>query len=143
MKRLNKVGARFGELPYIQAMTDVTGFGLLGHLSEMCEASNTSAVVELAATPVIDRPVLDYYLDHKCVPGGTNRNWDSYGHKIAGAEEPLVRHLLADPQTSGGLLVAVHPDHIGDFMAVAAEEGFQLQPFGMMTERQAALITVV
>lgn len=143
MKRLNKVGARFGELPYIQAMTDVTGFGLLGHLSEMCEASNTSAVVELAATPVIDRPVLDYYLDHKCVPGGTNRNWDSYGHKIAGAEEPLVRHLLADPQTSGGLLVAVHPDHVSDFMAVAAGEGFQLQPFGMMTERQAAMITVV
>ncbi|MFM8487037.1 MAG: AIR synthase-related protein, partial [Bacteroidota bacterium] len=120
-----------------------TGFGLLGHLSEMCEASNTSAVVELAKAPTIDRTVLAYYLGLKCVPGGTNRNWDSYGHKIAGAEEPVVRHLLADPQTSGGLLVAVHPDHIADFQAVAASEGFQLEPFGMMTERQAALVTVV
>lgn len=143
MKQLNKAGAKFGELPYIQAMTDVTGFGLLGHLSEMCEASNTSAVVELAKAPTIDRTVLDYYLGLKCVPGGTNRNWDSYGHKIAGAEEAVVRHLLADPQTSGGLLVAVHPDHIADFQAVAASEGFQLEPFGMMTERQAALVTVV
>lgn len=143
MKQLNKAGAKFGELTCVQAMTDVTGFGLLGHLSEMCEASNTSAVVELAAVPVIDRTILDYYLGHKCVPGGTNRNWDSYGHKIAGAEEPAARHLLADPQTSGGLLVAVHPDHVADFQAAAAAEGFGLQPFGMMTERQAALVTVV
>ena len=143
MKQLNKAGAKFGELPYIQAMTDVTGFGLLGHLSEMCEASDTSAVVELAAAPTIDRAILDYYLGHKCVPGGTNRNWDSYGHKIAGAADPIVRHLLADPQTSGGLLVAVHPDYVGEFQTVAAAEGFQLQPFGIMTERQAALVTVV
>lgn len=143
MKRLNKSGELFGQLPYVQAMTDVTGFGLLGHLSEMCEASNTTAVVHFDKVPTISREILDHYLALKCVPGGTNRNWDSYGHKIAGASEPLVRHLLADPQTSGGLLVAVDPSHEADFLSVAKTAGFQLESFGFMMERQDMLVTVV
>ena len=142
MKRLNKAGERFGALPFVQAMTDVTGFGLLGHLVEMCEASNTSAIVEFAKTPVFPPDVLDYYLENKCIPGGTNRNWDSYGEKVAGAEGKK-RHLLADPQTSGGLLVAVAPGHEAEFESAAAEAGFQLQPFGFMTERQDVTVTVV
>ncbi|MFN0014854.1 MAG: selenide, water dikinase SelD [Saprospiraceae bacterium] len=142
MKTLNKVGARFGQLPYVQAMTDVTGFGLLGHLSEMCEASHASAVVEFSKVPTIDRAVLDYYLEKKCVPGGTNRNWDSYGHKIAGVSD-LQRSILADPQTSGGLLVAVAPGHEADFQKVAIEEGFDLRPLGFLIEKQAVLVTVV
>jgi selenide, water dikinase len=143
MKMLNKAGERFGKLPYVQAMTDVTGFGLLGHLSEMCEASNTSAIVHFGHVPTIDRTILDYYLDNKCVPGGTNRNWESYGHKIAGAEEPVKRNILADPQTSGGLLVAVRAGFEAAFQAVAAEEGFSLEPFGFMIARQEILVTVV
>lgn len=143
MKKLNKVGERFGQLPYIQAMTDVTGFGLLGHLSEMCEASDASAIVHFDKVPTISRDILDYYLENKCVPGGTNRNWDSYGHKVAGAEEPVRRHILADPQTSGGLMVAVEAGHEAEFRAVAAAEGFSLEPFGFITERQEILITVV
>ncbi len=142
MKKLNKVGARFGTLPYIQAMTDVTGFGLLGHLSEMCEASKTSAVVHFEQVPTIDRSILDFYLDHKCVPGGTIRNWDSYGHKIAGVDDHK-RNILADPQTSGGLLVAVKAGHEADFQAFAAAEGFDLTPFGFMIEGQEVVITVV
>ncbi|MBL7798454.1 MAG: selenide, water dikinase SelD [Saprospiraceae bacterium] len=142
MKTLNKAGARFGQLPYVQAMTDVTGFGLLGHLSEMCEASQASAVVQFDQVPTIDRAILDYYLDKKCVPGGTNRNWDSYGHKIAGVTE-RQRHILADPQTSGGLLVAVAPGHEADFRAVAAEAGFDLEPLGFLIEQQAVAVTVV
>lgn len=142
MKKLNRVGERFGQLPYVQAMTDVTGFGLLGHLSEMCEASNASAMVHAAQVPVISADILNYYLDKKCIPGGTLRNWDSYGHKVAGTEE-RQRHILADPQTSGGLLVAVAPGHEADFQAVAAQEGFDLKPFGFLTDRQEALITVV
>jgi len=142
MKTLNKAGARFGQLPYVQAMTDVTGFGLLGHLSEMCEASNASAVVQFGQVPTIDRAILDYYLDQKCVPGGTNRNWDSYGHKIADPTE-RQRHILADPQTSGGLLVAVAPGFEADFEQVAREEGFDLKPLGFLIEKQAVLVTVV
>lgn len=142
MKKLNKVGARFGTLPYIQAMTDVTGFGLLGHLSEMCEASKTSAIVHFEKVPIIDREMLDFYLEHKCVPGGTIRNWDSYGHKIAGIDD-YKRNLLADPQTSGGLLVAVAPGYEADFQVFAAAEGFNLQPLGFMIEGQEMLVTVV
>lgn len=142
MKTLNKAGARFGQLPYVQAMTDVTGFGLLGHLSEMCEASQASAVLQFDQVPTIDRAILDYYLDKKCVPGGTNRNWDSYGHKIAGVTE-RQRHILADPQTSGGLLVAVAPGYEADFQQVAREEGFGLKPLGFLIEQQAVAVTVV
>jgi selenide,water dikinase len=142
MKTLNKVGARFGQLPYIQAMTDVTGFGLLGHLSEMCEASQTSAVVQFDKVPILDKAMLDHYLELQCVPGGTNRNWDSYGHKIAGADE-YKRKFLADPQTSGGLLVAVDPDHVEYFIQEAKQAGFSLESFGFMIDQQQVLITVV
>lgn len=143
MKKLNKPGERFGKLDYVQAMTDVTGFGLLGHLSEMCEASDTSAIVQFEQVPVIDRAILDYYLEQKCVPGGTNRNWDSYGHKIAGADPGVKRNILADPQTSGGLLVAVAPGFEAAFQQAAKEAGCEVMPFGFMTARQEVLITVV
>jgi selenide,water dikinase len=142
MKTLNKAGMRFGQLAYVKAMTDVTGFGLLGHLSEMCEASDASAVVHFEKVPTIDRGILDYYLERKCVPGGTLRNWDSYGHKIAGADD-YKRNILADPQTSGGLLVAVEPGMEASFRKEAAGEGFVLEPFGFFIEKQDVLITVV
>ncbi len=79
MVKLNKLGAVLGKLPYVKALTDVTGFGLLGHLSEMCEGSGLQAVVEFDRVPRI--AVLDAYLAQKSIPGGTRRNWDSYGHK--------------------------------------------------------------
>lgn len=142
MKKLNKVGERFGQLPFVQAMTDVTGFGLLGHLSEMCEASHASAIIHADLVPTIPSDILNYYLEKKCIPGGTPRNWDSYGHKIAGITEHQ-RNLLADPQTSGGLLVAVAPGHESDFQEAAAQEGFELKPFGFLIERQEVLITVL
>ncbi len=142
MKKLNKAGERFGLFSFVKAMTDVTGFGLLGHLSEMCEASDASAVVHFDEVPVIDRAILDFYLEQKCVPGGTTRNWDSYGHKIAGADD-YKRKILADPQTSGGLLVAVELGFEAEFQKIAAEEGFDLKPFGFFIERQDVLITVL
>lgn len=142
MKRLNKPGERFGELEYVQAMTDVTGFGLLGHLSEMCEASDASAKVFFDKAPFIDLDILDYYLDKKCVPGGTLRNWDSYGHKVAPLDDRR-RNLLADPQTSGGLLVAVDPAFTADFEKVALEMGMSLLPFGEIVAPQGALVDVI
>ena len=119
-----------------------TGFGLLGHLSEMCEASQTSAIVHFDQVPTIDRDILDFYLGNKCVPGGTVRNWDSYGHKVAGADV-LRQHILADPQTSGGLLVAIEAGCETAFQEVAAAEGFRLKPFGFMIEKQDIAITIV
>lgn len=132
MLRLNRAGAAFGGLSYVQAMTDVTGFGLMGHLIEMCEASGTSARIEWANVPVLDAEAIEYYLYQRCVPGGTNRNFDSYGHKIAPLTE-TQRNIMCDPQTSGGLLLAVEVERVQDFQKIAANLGLgELQPIGEM-----------
>lgn len=106
MSMLNKAGEALGHIPEVKAMTDVTGFGLLGHLSEMCEGSGLQAVIEFDKIPKIAS--VYEYLDMGCIPGGTNRNWASYGHKIAPVSD-RQKYILADPQTSGGLLIAVEP----------------------------------
>jgi selenide,water dikinase len=104
MVELNKLGETFGQWSSVKAMTDVTGFGLLGHLAEMCEGSGVSAVLDFGKVPVIGS--VPHYLEQGCIPGGTVRNWNSYGSKI-GRLTDGQRNILADPQTSGGLLVAV------------------------------------
>ncbi|RYY57883.1 MAG: selenide, water dikinase SelD [Chitinophagaceae bacterium] len=132
MTTLNSLGEQFGRLPYVKAMTDVTGFGLLGHLSEMCEGSGLSAEIDTQAVPVIAG--LDAYLDQGCFPGGTNRNWNSYGHKI-NAISKRQRYILADPQTSGGLLVAVEEDAVSQFELLLRTAGLPAaccQPFGQL-----------
>ena len=118
MVTLNKLGASFGQIKGVRAMTDVTGFGLLGHLLEMCEGSGLSAEIEYDKVPVIAS--LHHYLRQGCRPGGTQRNWASYGHKVSEISDDQ-RHILADPQTSGGLLVAVEEQDCATF------EGFLLQ----------------
>lgn len=141
MTTLNKVGEIFGRQDYIHAMTDVTGFGLLGHLAEMCAASNTTAEIDFAQVPLLDPAALDYYLSESCIPGGTNRNWDSYGHRI-GQLTDRQKYLLADPQTSGGLLVAVDPDRANDFRALVREQGMDLPFIGRMGAQRGVLVEV-
>jgi selenide,water dikinase len=135
MVRLNQAGAAFGKLSFVQAMTDVTGFGLLGHLIEMCEASGLSAALSFSKVPLFDREIIQHYLAEGCVPGGTLRNWDSYGHKVAPLEIS-ARHILCDPQTSGGLLVAVEPGKEKDFLDAAGTLGFILEPFGQLVPQK-------
>ena len=108
LQQLNKVGEELGAFKNVHAMTDVTGFGLLGHLVEMCEGSGTSAEINYKDVPVIS--AAKEYLLQKSIPGGTKRNWDSYGNKIAFTDSSLQSesmNILADPQTNGGLLIAV------------------------------------
>lgn len=131
MLQSNKPGAFFGKLPYVKAMTDVTGFGLLGHLLEMCQASGTRAVIDFSKAPTFDREMLYHYLDQKCIPGGTHRNWESYGECIGPMEE-IQRYILTDPQTSGGLLVAVEEDFCGEFLTETRKIGLELESFGWM-----------
>lgn len=141
MKRLNKIGAVLGNLDYVEAMTDVTGFGLLGHLSEMCEASQLSAMIHLDKVPLLDKEAIDFYLNEKSIPGGTHRNFDSYGHKIS----PLTTYqkaILCDPQTSGGLLVAVKKERIEDFKNTMNQQGLNLEEIGYFTEKKEILIEV-
>ena len=127
MCQLNRAGADFGALASVTAMTDVTGFGLLGHLTEICEGSAVQAVIDYQAVPKLAH--VETYLELGCSPGGAQRNFDSYGHKLASMTD-TQRSILCDPQTSGGLLVAVTPEGETEFLAVAEELGFQLNPIG-------------
>jgi selenide,water dikinase len=133
MCELNKVGYEFGKLPYIKSMTDVTGFGLLGHLLEICEGSGVNGVIDYEAVPKFEG--VEKYIAMGSIPGGTHRNWDSYGDKIAEMPDD-IRFLLCDPQTSGGLLVAVEDDHIEEFLIEAEKNGYpNLEAIGMLRER--------
>lgn len=140
MCTLNKPGARFGKLAGVAAMTDVTGFGLLGHLVEMADGAGLTAQLDYAAVPRL--PGVDYYLAEGCVPGGTLRNFDSYGEKIAPISEEQC-NLLCDPQTSGGLLIAVSAEGEAEFLAVAAELGLNLAPIGQLGARQRYAVEVL
>ncbi|MGB3179946.1 MAG: selenide, water dikinase SelD [Cyclobacteriaceae bacterium] len=139
MVTLNSIGSKLGTKPYVQALTDVTGFGLLGHLSEVCRAAGVSATLYADKVPLL--PNLDYYLEQKAIPGGTTRNWQSYGKDIADLTDSQ-KILFCDPQTSGGLLIAVDPDHIGTFREFMKGEGFNLQQIGELTEQQEKLVYV-
>jgi selenide,water dikinase len=139
MAKLNSFGATLGKLPYVKALTDVTGFGLLGHLTEMAEGSGLSAVINFDEVPKLS--VVEEYLAQKSFPGGTVRNWDSYGHKISDLSE-TQRYVLADPQTSGGLLIAVEPNSTVEFERVAQENGFTLQSFGELVPQRDKVVYV-
>ncbi|MBL7924408.1 MAG: selenide, water dikinase SelD [Bacteroidia bacterium] len=104
MSSLNRIGERLGEMAGVHAVTDVTGFGLFGHLLEMTSGSGLAVQLDLKAIPEI--PGLNPYLEQHTIPAITYRNWNSYGHLISetGARE---LQLCCDPQTSGGLLIAV------------------------------------
>lgn len=140
MCTLNRPGSRFGKLTGVRAMTDVTGFGLLGHLVEMAEGAQLTAQLDFAAVPRL--PGVDYYLAEGCIPGGTLRNFDSYGDRVAPISDEQ-RNLLCDPQTSGGLLVAVAPEGEQEFLAMAAELGLQLAPIGRLVERRDHAVEVL
>jgi selenide,water dikinase len=141
MVTLNKLGEIFGQMDGVKAMTDVTGFGLLGHLAEMCEGSGLSAKIEFDKVPLISS--LPYYLNQHCFPGGTHRNWSSYGHKVS----PLTdeqKYILADPQTSGGLLVAVSEESTAGFEEALKDMGHNFSSFGWLKPQDSGpLITVV
>jgi selenide,water dikinase len=140
MTRLNKLGELFGQMAGVKAMTDVTGFGLLGHLSEMCEGSGLSAVIEFDKVPIIES--IPYYLDQRCIPGGTQRNLASYGHKV-GPLTDSQKYILADPQTSGGLLVAVSEESTTEFERRLQEQGHLLRSLGyLQPQTDGPLITV-
>ena len=114
-------------------MTDVTGFGLLGHLIEMCDGSGLAANLHVQNVPMI--PEWKEYAELQAIPGGTVRNFDSYGHKVEGLDE-LHRNILCDPQTSGGLLIAVDKDDVSGFFNLMEKYEFSNKPVGNMVPRQ-------
>jgi selenide,water dikinase len=140
MMQLNKIGEDCAKIGGVHAMTDVTGFGLIGHLHEMCEGSGLSAVVHFDLLPRIAE--LPEYIEQKCFPGGTFRNWASYGAQVWLANE-AYKTLVCDPQTSGGLLLAVAPDGVVAVEALLKENGIEAVQFGELTARSEMIITVI
>ncbi len=149
MMQLNKVGEALGKMKGVTAMTDVTGFGLLGHLAEMAEGSNLSAVIpDMALVPLINND-LEFYIHQQSVPGGTHRNWDSYGHKISisdsfAEKSEMVKCILADPQTSGGLLIAVDSAAMKEVELVLKEYKLEkhLIPIGYFKQKEELAVSV-
>ncbi len=143
MMKLNKIGADLGKIAAVKALTDVTGFGLLGHLREMCEGSGLSAQIDFEAVPQL--PFIAEYLAQKSYPGGTVRNWNSYGHLIHFENEADAlhqRYILADPQTSGGLLIAIEPSGEKELQAVFKKHELDLRPIGKLLPKNEKLIVV-
>lgn len=140
MMQLNKIGELLGKMENVHAMTDVTGFGLLGHLVEMAEGSRLSAEIYFDRIPVIANAIKTY-VGNNCIPGGTTRNWDSYGEKISSVTS-FQKALLADPQTNGGLLIAVDPGEISKVENLFAQQGLNrfINPIGKIIAKEEKVI---
>ena len=134
MCTLNKAGVDLALLNGISAITDVTGFGLLGHLLEVCEGSQVQATLWTDKLPLL--PYVIEYRDQGCIPGGTQRNFASYGHKAVAMTEDQ-KSILCDPQTSGGLLVAVDDSVEEAFHQVMLRFGLVLEPIGELRAKGA------
>jgi selenide, water dikinase len=134
MTELNTLGAELGALPYVKALTDVTGFGLLGHLIEVCEGSGVSAEIQYGKIPLLRN--LSAYTSKFIYPDNTMRNWQSYEKKVSGigAESLLT---LCDPQTSGGLLICVDAVHADEF-----ESRFGLTSFGKLVRGKDVTVEI-
>ena len=145
MVQLNKIGEALGKINGVTAMTDVTGFGLLGHLIEMAEGSNCSAEINYSALPIADG--VKEYLSQRIVPDATYRNWNSYSNKTSfekGVNVMEAFNLLPDPQTNGGLLIAVDIDAVEEVKKLLRESGLEnfAEPIGKFTVAAEKIITV-
>ena len=144
MMHLNKVGAALGQIQGVHAMTDVTGFGLAGHGLEMARATGVELVVDGSALPTLDRRALEGYHASGCVPGGTRRNFASYGQDLILEDtSEFVRDLVCDPQTSGGLLVSVAQEAAKDVEAVLMADGGKATPIGRVVAGSSGHLRVV
>ena len=122
--QLNTPGIAFGKMPAVHALTDVTGFGLIGHLLEICRASSAGATIEFARVPT--HPGALDLARQGIVTGASARNWGGCADAVdlTRIDAEAERALLTDPQTSGGLLVACAPDAVDAVLAIFRDEGF-------------------
>ena len=145
MLKDNRVGARLGELAQVHAMTDITGFGLLGHAHEMALGARAEIALNSGDVPLLGGGALWDYVRQGAVPGGSNRNWDSYGHQVRGldgAQHDLKRAIMCDPQTAGGLLVSVAPAGLESIESILTEAGNAYSIIGRVRQGTAGQVTV-
>ncbi len=139
MTQPNKFGEILSTFEEVTAMTDVTGFGLLGHLSEMILPQKLTAVIDFKAIPTFGN--LSQYIEQGSIPGGTERNYQGALHHVTS----LTLHqkaILCDPQTSGGLLFAVNPSGLENVKAAAEKSNTPLYIIGRITEKAETAIVV-
>ena len=142
---LNKIGEALGKIEGVRAMTDVTGFGLLGHLIEMAEGSGLGAELNYSSIKKIEG--VDEYLKQRTIPDATFRNWNSYSNKVQfekGVNVMEAFNLLPDPQTNGGLLIAVSENAVNEVKEILKAGGLAAyaQPVGRLTEPREKIICV-
>ncbi|AQV94176.1 selenide, water dikinase SelD [Cupriavidus necator] len=138
--RLNTPGRLLADVPGVHALTDVTGFGLLGHLLELCRGAGIGARLDLERIPLLPR--VESLAAAGLVTGASGRNWASYGSEVdlSASVSPTLQALLTDPQTSGGLLVSCAPDAVDGILDIFRREGFhQAALIGEMTEGPARI----
>ena len=141
MVQLNTIGMALGSMPHVHALTDVTGFGLLGHLLELCNGSGLNAQLQYDAVPVHEHA--RHLIAQGCYPDGALRNWKSYGHQVAGAGTMERMFMLADPETSGGLLISVDPAHSSTLGELLKQDGLPHANIGsLMARTEGPVITV-
>jgi len=145
LNKLNKVGEAMGAISGVHAMTDVTGFGLIGHLMEMAEGSNLGALVNYSKLHILD--AAKKLLAQRIVPDATYRNWNAYSSEVAfgkGVDVMQAFSILPDPQTNGGLLIAADPAAIDEIQSVFTAFGLAdfIEPIGRITSKGAKRIQV-
>ncbi|MCH9745271.1 MAG: selenide, water dikinase SelD [Proteobacteria bacterium] len=127
MCKLNDIGSKLAKITGVNAITDVTGFGLGGHLIEVCQGSKVSAVIDYQKVPTLAN--IQHYLANGCSPGGAQRNFDSYGQHLSPMSTE-VQSIICDPQTSGGLLIMVSDKAQEEFNQLMLSAGFSLDAIG-------------
>ena len=140
MCALNDIGSKIATISGVNAITDVTGFGLAGHLLEVCRGSDVAAEIYFNDLPLL--PNIQKYIDADCIPGGTIRNFDSYGGLISKLSS-YERAIVCDPQTSGGLLVTVSKAALEDFYKLIASINLNISPIGKIIKQEPESKTLI
>lgn len=140
MCQLNILGPNIAKIPQVNALTDVTGFGLAGHLLEMCHGAELGAKIDISLLPLL--PNAQQYLEMGCIPGGTHRNFDSYGDHLPVLTEQQ-KAIICDPQTSGGLLISVSSEGEAELQQLLSNNGVEPICIGELVEQSATTVELI
>ena len=143
MCTLNNLGFEIAQLSGVNAMTDITGFGLLGHLIEMAEGANLTAEIDWKNVPYFD--FIDSYLQKNIIPDNTYRNWNAYEKTVSGLNDMKAFQIMNDPQTSGGLLISINPSNQRALIDLFIQNGLNdfIKPIGVFKEASAFKVNVI
>jgi selenide, water dikinase len=140
MTHLNSAGEALGKIKGVNSMTDITGFGLLGHLLEVCEGSKVSAQINMSKVPLL--PGVDELAKKFVYPDNTFRNWKAYDGKVLGVDSFSLL-ILCDPQTSGGLMVSVSPGAAKEVEKILLDKAMGCWKIGEVVPKGDKPITVL